>query len=218
MYLFVFVFLVIGLLGVYTQVFAVQTAKIFASQAGVAQMMVAWHSGEVSLGKNVVHPTPASVCSLTYGMTAAPYCKTDIAGNLPPLPANVTQNTSLGAIGAYVDATGNPYPHLAKGYNVIYAWNSILFPDASGQLYVVTWAPLPASGKASDVITAPPIGISSAELFQQLHNANTTLIGYGAVNGGVLKTAASTGSGPVTFTMPPGNIVPDGSVALISLP
>lgn len=211
MYLLVFTFLVVGLLGIYAQVFGVQAARMAAGQHAIADMMMVWHSGQVSLAQSVVSPAPTSACSLTYGLTSVPYCTTNIPGNT----SNVTLTNSTGNVGSYVNASGSPYPHFPSGYRTAFKWNTVYYPDASGQRYVVTWVPLPASGKASDPVTAPPIGVSVSDLALQLRNAHTPLFGYGTVSGGVLTTGATVSGAPVTYTMP--SAVPNGSVAVITI-
>jgi len=45
MYLFVFVFLVMSVVGLYTQVYALQMSKMYEKQTGAAQIMLTWHEG-----------------------------------------------------------------------------------------------------------------------------------------------------------------------------
>ena len=200
MYLLVFSFLIIAMLGVYTQVFALQTARMFASESGVAQIMLLWQAGAVTLGEtNKVnydgHIGNAAGCSLS-SLVANP-------GACP---------------GGQVNLASGVMP---AGYNFTYTWSTVAYqPGGAGTaIYVITWAPPPAN--LSSPITVPPVGISESDLFRQLQNTAAPLTSYGTVQNQILVTTGSVpGVGPVTYTLPTGNpvttVVPNGSVAVIS--
>ncbi len=54
MYLLVFTTLVISLLGIYTQVLAVEVARLAAQQSGVGAAMLTWHSAAVSMAASIL--------------------------------------------------------------------------------------------------------------------------------------------------------------------
>src|ERR1700722_14854912 len=77
MYLVVFATLVVAILGTYTQVLAIEVARIAAAQTSVAQAMISWHTAAVSMAASIINtnnPTNASQyptgfpngCSLSY--------------------------------------------------------------------------------------------------------------------------------------------------------
>ncbi len=220
MYLLVFSFLIIAMLGVYTQVFALQTARMLSGESGIAQMMMVWHQAAVSLatGCNVASATDCDVitklsavnCSLT--SSGATACKRQ------PLASGGPANKRVYVTGGtYTGQSGATYPYLPAGYNTVtYKWNSLTFQSAAGSpYYVVTWAPPPAN--PADQITVPPVGISESDLYRQLQNAGVSLISYGTVKGNQLITAVPASGGSVTYPLPAGALA-DGSVAVISQP
>ena len=204
MYLLVFVFLVVAMLGIYTQVFAVQTARMFANQTTVAQMMELWQAGAVTL---------AEANKGSYGAIGKAGCGLTPNTATPPLP-----KPAACASGVVTAASGV----MPGGYNfAAYSWYSAVYQPGGagiGPLYVVTWAPPPASGVASDPIATPSVGISESDLFHQLGNIAAPLTSYGTVQTQLLVTSvpSSTPGKPVEYPLPIPVAVPNGSVAVIS--
>jgi len=198
-YLFTFGFMLICVLGIYTQVYAVQAARMFASQTTIADDMLTWHSAAVEAVEQGVAASTSAMKSpgtTGCGLTAA----------------NGQYTTALCST-AY---TANHY--MPTGYNPNYNWNSYVYQASTGgQSYVVTWAPPPSSGNLSDPIQNPPIGINLSDLYTQIrNNPNIPLYGYGIAKNGQLPTPVPVNNTFVTYPLPPA--VPNGSVALISVP
>jgi len=238
MFLFTFVFLVIGMLSIYTQVFAVQTARLFASQTTVAQAMINWHSGALSLAQGVINPQTANGggqltqagCSLTFSLTAIPYCK--ISAN-PGFSGGPNVYVNVG--GSYADASNHPYPHLPGNYNTnVYQWNSIAFISPTDAYYVITYVPpahIVATNPAPGFLNLPAwnqapatlIGITASDLYRQIKNTGLTTLNYGYVSNPTGANAtlitntntANIGVFPATYAVP--SAVPDGSLGIISV-
>lgn len=149
MYLLVIVTLIVGLLGVYAQIVALQAARYASSLSGLGKTMVLWHGAAVSMGAKVV-ATPGATfpCSLTIGVptVAAGYlqnanlaapgtCKAPAGG----AATSGTVTDAVGSDSATIDAAGDKV-HLPPGYDTVqHQFFSILYQDgAGGQYYVVT--------------------------------------------------------------------------------
>ncbi len=214
MYLLTFAFLIIGMLGIYTQVLAVQTARLAASQTGIAQAMTDWHGAALSLANNVISPLPASgtSCSLTSGYTPAgvAYCQPGL--NVAVISA--APNTVV--TGSYT-FNGHAYPHLPAAYNTaLYQWNSILY-NYGGSYYVVTFVQASASAPGFvSTATGSQITYTQADIYRQLQRAGFPIMNYGYVEAGTLTTPATISGVPVTYTNIPLSAVPSGSLAIIS--
>jgi hypothetical protein len=230
MYLITFTLLIVGILGIYTQVFAIQTARLFASQTGIAQTMIAWHSAALSLADNIVNPSTGSGggvigaggCSLSASYLGPGYCSpgltitnssgtawATVTGGAP----SYTINTS-----SYKTASGASYPHISPNYaSSIYQWKSLAFQN--GGYYVITYVDPPSA-------TSPPpgyistasgtqLGISQADLYQQLSQSGLSPMNYGYVNSAnMLVTPSSVGGGAISYPVPA--TISPGSLAIIS--
>jgi hypothetical protein len=188
MYLFVFVFLLMGILGLYTEVFSLQSAHQFAQQAGIAQTMLLWHNAAVAYAKT----NKGSLAGLTvpcYVSSGAPVC-------------SLTPVFSVSA-------------NLPNGYNAAYTFPSVVFSSAA-QYYLLTYVAPPSAAKLDGPVTTPPIGFTVGEILRQIQNTGVSPMIYGAVKSDVLTTkAVITGINTLTYTLPAG-LVADGSVGFIS--
>jgi len=119
--------LLVGLIGIYTQVLGLQTARMFSHQSGLAKEMLTWHAAAVSMAASIIRtnytgPTGYAAiattgCSLTYTppppMTAVNRCPTPqymgpvvpggqkggiAAGPLVPLSGTVTSGAPPGTV------------------------------------------------------------------------------------------------------------------------
>jgi hypothetical protein len=226
MYLLVFAFLIIGLLGVYTQVFAIAVARMAANQTALAESMITWHEAAASLAGNVMNPASQPSPFQTKGCSLSPsfqiagasghfYCQVGAGITSTTTDVTVTGN------GTYSNVT-TTFPQLAPAYNsATYEWKSVAFQ--SNGYYVITFAD-PAIISASN----PPPGfistasaqlrITGSDLLQQLRRSAIPTSAYGYVTGSTLVTAATLPSGvQITYTNLP-NTITDGAVAIISAP
>jgi hypothetical protein len=205
MYLFAFVLLLVGILGIYTEVFAVQATRMYNSQTAYAEAMLTWHNAAANLALS------NSTTLANAGIGAA-------GCSLTPETQNPCPN------GIVVAQTNLP-----NGYNFYnMPWNSYVYqPNGTGSaspLYVITWAPPPAGNNQSLPITTPPISVSINDLYRQMTNdANLPLISYGqvmSVNGTTeVQTQGLTPAGlPAAYAVPSGQTVSLSSDAIVTAP
>jgi hypothetical protein len=205
-YLYVFVFLLMGILGLYTQVFSLQTARMFAHQTAIAQTMLFYHNTSYMLARN----NYAAVASFT-GFCYQTY--------------NVSSNKcTWGTL-----SVGNNQYNLPASYNADgFAFPSVVY-EKGGMRYLLTYAAPPSvnaadpSSTAGSPITTPRIGLSTVQLFRQMRNTGVSPMVYGTVNGstfysGALLVSTSTATTPYTMTYPLLTTigVPTGAVGYIS--
>lgn len=174
MFMFSYLILVLAILGVYTEIYAVQTAKLFSKQNVVASAMVTWH-------KTAVKKAATSGLSVAAG----DYCMMT-AGEAKPCVA-----TSQVAAGDFVNSSYN---------TASYSWFTVAY-NISGQTYIVTYVPPTAAtvSPQNNLIIKPNVGISIAELSMQLRRVGLDPATYGMVSGSSLQTNTSI-SFPVNTT------------------
>lgn len=206
MYLFVFIFLLLSILGLYTQVYALQTAKMLAGQKAVAQTMLIWHGAAFKLGRE-------RLASLSLDATGCMFA------NLPPtLPG-------IGACGGgsrldetSVDAAGIKV--LPDGYSSDFRWYSVAYTDAAGTTsYMLTIAVPPASGSLTEPITRPAMGYSVSEIWQQIRNNGQAKTSYGMVQNTALGDRFVTPFAPIAppATTPPAYELPSCGTACLPI-
>ncbi len=116
MYLYVFVFIILSIMGIYTELFSLRMARIAEQQTGAAELVFTWHGAVTKLARVRSINTSADGCSLTNG------------GN-PPCSTMLT--------GAVIDGIA----YLPNGYDFLnYQFTSRLFQTA-GYRYVITYIP-----------------------------------------------------------------------------
>ncbi len=174
MYLFVFIFLLISILGLYTQVYTLQSAKMFEKQTAIGQVMLTWAGSAYDIAKfytltnsdgTAIGPI-GCILSPNLVITGTQNCSIQIQD-----PATITQPAGPGRI-----------PQLPVGYNwAAYKWNSIYYVIGT-QKFVITYVLPPASGNRSDPVDAPPVGFSIGSIFQQISNTKTWPRSYGFVD------------------------------------
>lgn len=229
MYLLVFITLVVALIGTYTQVFAVQTARLYANQTTAADAFLTWHS--------------VAVAEARYGGIAAPGAAGCSLTNTPPAGSGIPICTS-GGNNATVDG-GNPggitpcpaatncWTNLPPGYaKNPYTFYSIYYQPAGGGSYVITFVPPPATGVGNPApgfialpdgaLNSPQIGVTMGNLFSQLKMSNLPPFAYGTINGGQLVTPTiSNGiatAAPYALPTLLTGAAYDGSIGIISSP
>lgn len=197
MYLAAYVFLMISLLGLYTQIYSIQAMNFLSNQKVLGQTLLAWHNAAVTLSKN----NAAAVA--TKNAAAPNYCHLDsITGNSPICGATIKMEDPT--------APANTST-LPPGYNfTAYQWNTIAYKNGSKN-YVITYVPPPASG---NLVDQPDIGISVGELMRQLKASKTSTAAYGAV--GTVGTSRVLLSSMENYQLVlPGDIA-TGSIAVVS--
>ena len=242
MYLLTFVTIIVGIIGIYGQVLAVQTARIAAQQTGLAGAMLSWHAAAVAVAANIID-TPGAYtavaqagCSLSYnapaGFTACPPGYGESAGTVTfsGYALNIVYNRQsnnlvcvpLQPVCLY--NSGANCGACTTQYDVAdYQFYSILYKDSgTGGDYVVTFVPPPVtsvSNPAPGFITMAGgnvTGFSLADLTQQLRQANTSAYAYGTVtSSGVLTPNKSVIAGSY-YHVPVG--IPVGSLAVVASP
>ncbi len=186
MYLFVFIFILVSVLGLYTQIYTLQAARVFANQRAIGQIMQTWAGSAFALAR--ANPALGAApgpprCSLTPGLTPPAACAMQMAiGNLP------------------------------NGYDMAtYSWNTIIFRDPPAtQRFVITYVSPPVS--MADPIAQPRIGYTVGQIYQQLRNTDLAKISYGPVVGGAVQTR---GGLNYTLPAAVSALVANGSVAII---
>lgn len=216
MYLLVFTFFIVALIGIYAEVLGVQAARLAAQQSGIAQTMLTWHNAAVSLAQYVVHPSPSTPCSLTASLNSTvANCTTNIPGN-----ANSKVTVTGGSYTS--DGVHYYYPQIPSGYNTtIYQWNSIAYlMPPNNTLTVITYIPPNNTPPGFlTLATGSQIGLTASDLLQQLRNVGAPLVSYGYAQGNELITAAMSGGSSsmnVEYTLLPAGVVANGSVVLVS--
>ncbi len=233
MYLVTFLILILSIIGVYAQTLSVQAARIYANQAGFAHTVLAWHysAAEQARFAGINNGNTNTGCSLTSSLITPAICTSSVAGN-PDITVDGTQPGALTACST--TPTAPCWTGLPPGYNKSpYTFNSVYYTVQQGQTYVVTYVLKPtisATNPAPGFITLPDaggtqIGFTIDELAKQLKHTNLPVYSYGTVKGGVLQTAAIANTGTLANIQPTlpkdafGNsLIPDGAVAIVSVP
>lgn len=207
MYLLVFVFLVISMMGLYAEAIGIQAAHFFASQTGIAQTMLTWHSAAYrTFTANWTSLAGSVPCQLAHGHAVGSACPTQI------------QTTTTPAASYF----------LPLGYNMAYSWSSYVYASG-GRRFILTYMSPPSGGStATPVVAADAVnaatGFSVGEVYAQIENMKIPLVSYGVVQGGLFVTRASIADQmqggkfvPVTFPLPSSITVQEGSIGFISI-
>jgi len=223
MYLLTFSFLVIGMIGIYTQVYALEVARLYQNQTSIGQAMIGWHEAAVSLAENVVKPAAfvPEGCSLTLNLFPTPsYCSigSSITWSTEAQPPGVVVSPLV----TYMSGSGT-YPSnlFFSNYNTNpYTWYSVAFSNGSGGDYVITYAGSGSDGFAWTALSS--LGITESDLYQQVKQTGIPLTGFGYVySAGGNKTLVT----PATLPLPSGDsaytyqvpgTVPAGAFGIIS--
>lgn len=200
MYLFVYIFLMISLVGLFSQLTLLQAAAEKQLQVAAGQVMYTWHSGAFDLARNgPLTLTADSVCSLTPGDSVAA-C------------AFVLYDPSHAVPEGYP-----PYKVLPAGYNFGLKFRSQAY-NTETKNYVVTFL---EPGKVT-------LGFSVGEVMAQIKRTKIPQTEYGQVVTGTCDTHAGqivltdafmepeTGS-PYRICYPVPAGIPTGSIAFVSM-
>jgi hypothetical protein len=98
MYLLVFVTLIISLLGLYTQVLAVEVSRVASQQSAIAGAMISWHNAAMSMAGSIVKTDQYAYNTSTFGQLASNGCSltdsaitwTFVTGGLKQCPSPLT--------------------------------------------------------------------------------------------------------------------------------
>lgn len=185
MYLFVFVMLLSSILGLYTQVFMLQTSRMMSRQTAIADIMLTWHGAVYSLSKDRIADGTSS-----YSLTTVDETGCLITRN----PQNALANSPSVCLGTDARITYNsgtssytPTGYLPTDYDNdgFYRWYSIIYaPGGVGtQRYVITFAVPSVAANSNSLISQPTAGLTISELWQQIKNSRAPKTNYGYVNG-----------------------------------
>lgn len=193
MYLFVFLFILLTVLGVFTQVFAMQTARLFADQKAGAEVMLTWHK--------VAHRLARDNAALGFGVVPPDGCRIVRLG--APAWPNLPNACAMGGAnrwslrvpthGSCAAAVNQPTCILPPGFTLNF--ESLVFQEPGGARALITFVRPPAT--LTD--PTPPLGFTLDAIFQQLKRTDTNWMQLG--------TVVMTGAGPrVLPLMPPAGI------------
>jgi len=239
MYLLAMTMVIIGVLGSYTQVLALQTARLAATQNSFAQAMIEWHNTALALVQNNIPNNstniPARGCALTWQLPSA----------IPTTPAIPICTGGSGALSITVDGAHNTTPNcisnpstppcktsLPVGYSSNYEFYSLAYTTAVGQILVMTFLLQPTTTPPFLVMPSPTLvngattSFTQSDLQKQMINSNLSFINYGTVDsaGANIVTKANSGSPsytPVEYPLPTslsGNTSLAGILAIVSAP
>jgi len=199
MYLFVFIFVIMSVLGLYTELFTLRMSQLMSRQKPAAETMMLWHGAANYFVRDkmaTLLPIPATGCTLTnYAV-------------LPTIPACATMFTASFAT------------YLPLGYqsgDTEMQFESRLY-SSGASTYLVTFIPAGTT----------KLGFSTTQISQQMKNAGLPLTSYGYVANGTcmggaagtwLMTNAFAGSVQVCYSVVTGGttVIPVGSIGIVSL-
>ncbi|MDD3181587.1 MAG: hypothetical protein PHD48_02120 [Alphaproteobacteria bacterium] len=196
MYLFVFIFAILSVLGLYTELFSLRMANLAAQQKVAAETMMFWHGGVYTFAREYkasLTTVPATGCTITLGVSVCGlplFAKGDISGKtFLPSDYNPTGDVEL-------------------------MFRSRLY-QANNDYYVLTYLN-PGEVK---------LGYTVDQFYRQMKNANLPPVSYGRVmtgtclGGGVghwLATQSYVGGLQICYTVPVPLTISDGAVGIIT--
>jgi hypothetical protein len=172
MYLYVFIFLLISVCGLYTEVYALQAARMFKQQTSIGKIMITWHSSAQQLVKDPLN-------------TITPPC---VSVSAKPGPGTLCSVS----MAKYLPTTYNPNN---------YQWNSSVYMVGT-QRYLVTYAFPPDGKATTLVAQPAVGYTASEIYQQLRNLGSSSYIYYGMAASGVVTTQEQKpdGTGPVTYT------------------
>ncbi|HAX91610.1 MAG TPA: hypothetical protein DCY07_05290 [Rhodospirillaceae bacterium] len=207
MFLFVYIFLLMSVLGLFTNVYMLRTARMAENQTAIAESMMVWHGAAYKMAMEkgaAILPGGAVSCYITpttvlHPLPMAPETTVPCAFRLTSVPLSTyfPKNYSV----------DDEYKFLSKVYT------------AGGIRYLVTYI-------RSD---QPRLGYTSTQLSMQMRNAKFPLASYGTVSAtsgctGVaapsLMTKHKDGANQVCYPVRdsvPLQQIPNGAVGIVSI-
>lgn len=204
MYLFVFIFLMLSTMGLFTEFFLLQSARLWSNQKAAAEIMISWHSGATFLAKELSSSLGALPCRVSPSLLpeGSALCSRSLQNPNNPVALPYTRH------------------YLPVGYR--YTQTQMQLPSilytASGVKYLVTYVP-----KETAIGETSWFGFTAAELLQQMRNAKVPDINFGqviddacnGVNGHWFSTSVYQNATQICY--PALATIPVGSVGLISI-
>lgn len=210
MYLFVFIFLLLATMGLFTQTYMIQAARLWANQKTAAELMFVWHRGAYELAKE-------KAASITPDCSISPYSPSGLT------PCGVQLVAPVGS--SYCAGCTRHYLPIGYKWEAQWQFPSVVYVVGSVR-YLATYVP-----KEAGVGETAWLGYTAAEFLTQMRNAKFPYISFGQViqgscNGGAVGRWFSTGAFVNTTqicypalnqTIPPAAVIPVGSVGLVSV-
>jgi hypothetical protein len=210
MYLFTMLFLLLTIIGIFTQIVSAQNLRFAANKISGAEQMLAWHGAAAKAAQygfnnftvfnnptptapfqNIVWGDAAGACSLLVAgqpdITGIVRCRD--ATNLQPAALDNLQ-VDPNDLGASRITTLLP-----AGYNLNNFFTTIVFSvptglSAGSRLVMTYLNPNPIDADAP----VQPIGLSTSQIFRQVKKIKYDTNGYGYVVAGVLRPAGQINS------------------------
>lgn len=203
MYLFVFIFVILSVMGLYTELFSLQMANLVSKQKIAAETMMFWHGAVSSFAldkrASITLPLPATGCAIAIGASVCglpTFNRGPIAGKIYlPADYNISNDAEL-------------------------RFTTRLYRAANGDFLVLTFV--------NPSILNPPIakmGYTVEQIKKQMANAQFPPIIYGTVKTGTclggsagrwLMTEEYVNGAQVCYEVPPSlTAVTDGAVGII---
>lgn len=209
MYLFVFVFLVMSVVGLYTQVYALQASKMYEKQTGAAQIMLTWHEGMKKHVKNQYDELTATSYTRVQNGTG---CYLTSVVDWPNINSGLPANQQCSS---YV-ASDDDLEQLMPGYNIgLYRFRTIVYKPANvscspscaydNKVILITYI------KANQTVAG--FGVNEISLQLRKIGVDSLYIGFVDSAGTIVKTLHGT-----QYDIPTVNGRPNpGSLVLVSL-
>jgi len=178
MYLFVFVFLVMSVVGLYTEVYALQAAKMYQNRTDIAQMMLTWHESARKWAQD--HDSDLDNIPKAKSQTG---CFIIDTVDMPTVGTNIlsARRCHSGGSQKVMDAAALPL-----GYNFSnFRFRTIVYTNAPSRM-IITYVQPPATA------TIPAVaGFTLNQLNQQLVNSHISPMMWGVYNGTNIVTKNS---------------------------
>jgi hypothetical protein len=230
MYMFVLVTLIVALIGIYAQVFNMQTAHMNAQETGIAQALLDWHATATGLAQNAIAALSAGTgggCSLAVNFVnpvipgGPPYCVNSVTGSIYLAPTGVQQQPGPGL----QNCSGTRGPPciitLPQSYGGVsnLAFYSMAYGATLGgvdQDYVLTFIPkpptltngmpsflcLPGAMAGSLIGCGQTIDIGMNDFVAQIKHRGVSMFAYGTVATCTVSATCPTGRQLVTSPVP----------------
>ncbi|MGE4350683.1 MAG: hypothetical protein AB7E52_00670 [Bdellovibrionales bacterium] len=198
MYLFVFTFLILSILGLYTELFSLRMAMVSSNQTIAAEAMMFWHGAVYTYVRDN---------------------KTSIT-TVPATGSTISLNSSVCGLPAFTKGEISGKTYLPTDYNttndVELNFSTILY-QTNGDYFVITYLNP----------TAIKLGYTADQLYKQMQNADLPQVSYGRVqqnttciggtNGNWLVTQEYVNGTQICYPVPSTvTAISDGATGIIS--